>query len=128
MGHSDSIVLADANFPVGMFAREPGLILLRADGLGIPELLDAVLSLMPLDKHTVAPVTLMERMECDMGMDIAVWREYEKIVAKHDERGADIIVRAERFDFYKLAKAARCIVHTGETAVYANIMLQKGVI
>ena len=38
------------------------------------------------------------------------------------------VTRLERFEFYKQAKEAYAVVHTGETALYGNIILQKGVL
>jgi L-fucose mutarotase len=128
MGHSDQIVLADGNFPVGMYAKIPGLKILRADGHGIPELLDAILTLMPLDTHTDKPVSLMQKMDCDRDMEIPIIGRYEQIVAAHDARGRDTMEFVERFAFYEKAKLARAIVYTGESAIYANIIVQKGVL
>ena len=128
MGHSDTIVLADANFPGAQMARAGGAQLLRADGHGIPELLDAILQLMPLDTYVDAPVRMMEKMECDKDLHIPVLSAYKRIVAHHDPRGEDAIGSYGRFSFYEEAKKAFCIVQTGETAVYANLILQKGVI
>ena len=128
MGHSDTIVLADANFPGSQIAKANGALLIRADGHGIPELLDSILELMPLDSYVDAPVRMMEKMECDKDLDIPVLRTYEKIVSHYDPRGAQAIGGYERFAFYEEAKKAYCIVQTGETAIYANLILQKGVI
>lgn len=128
MGHSDTIVLADANFPGAAIAKAKGALLIRADGHGIPELLDCILELMPLDSYVDAPVRMMQKMECDKDLDIPVLRTYEKIVSHYDERGKDAIGDYERFEFYEQAKNAYCIVQSGETAIYANLILQKGVI
>lgn len=128
MGHSDTIVLADANFPGAMIARARGALLLRADGHGVPELLDAILELMPLDTYVDQPVRMMEKMPCDRELEIPVLETYKRIVAHYDPRGAAAIGAYERFAFYEEAKKAFCIVQTGETAVYANLILQKGVI
>ena len=105
-------------------------IVLRADGHGVPELLDAILSVMPLDTYVEHPVNLMELMPQDVGkIPTPIWDEYEKIVAKHDERGAKAIGHLERFKFYEeVQKKAYCVVASGESAVYANVMLQKGVV
>lgn len=57
-----------------------------------------------------------------------IWEEYKRIVTKHDPRGASAIGEIERFAFYEEAKTAYAIIATGEKAVYANVMLQKGVV
>ena len=71
---------------------------------------------------------LMEKMERDKDLDIPVWEEYKKIIAKYDDRGASAVGAYERFEFYEQAKKCYCILQSGETAIYANIILQKGVI
>ena len=127
MGHSDRLVIADGNFPVHTVGKDA--IIIRMDGHGVPEVLDAILTLIPLDTYTDTPVNLMQLMECDEGkIKTPIWDEYKKIVSKYDERGEKAIGNIDRFDFYDEAKTAYCIVATSESAVYANIMLQKGVI
>ena len=128
MGHSDRICIGDGNFPGSSMAKAEGAILLRADGIGIPELLDAILQVMPLDAYVETPAMLMEKMDCDKDLDIPVWEEYKAIIAKHDDRGATAVGAYERFEFYEQAKKCYCIVQSGETAIYANIILQKGVV
>lgn len=128
MGHSDRIVLGDGNFPGASMAKAKGAILLRADGHGVPELLDAILKVFPLDSYTETPVMLMDKMDCDKDLDIAVWKDYKEIVSKYDERGKSAVGAYERFEFYEQAKNAYCIIQTGETAIYANVILQKGVV
>ena len=105
-----------------------GAIFLRADGHGVPELLDAILQVFPLDTYVEQPAILMEKMECDKDLTIPVWDEYKEIIAKYDERGAEAVGNIDRFKFYDEAKDCYCILQTGETAIYANIILQKGVI
>jgi len=127
MGHSDKIVLADGNFPAETVGKNA--IVIRMDGHGIPEILDAILQLFPLDTYMEEPVQLMDLMYCDQGkIETPIWDTYKEIVAKHDERGAKAIGKIERLAFYEEAQKAYCIVATGESAVYANVMLQKGVI
>lgn len=125
MGHSDRIVISDGNFPAESMGRNCRVI--RADGHGVPELLDAILTVIPLDSYTEHPVNLMEVMPGDP-VKTPIWDEYREIVARHDGRGAAAVGNIERFRFYEEAKKAYCIVATGEKAVYANVMLQKGVI
>ena len=92
-----------------------------------PELLDAILKVFPLDIYVDKPVNLMEVMPGDT-VETPIWDTYKEIVAKHDERGANAIGNIERFAFYEEAKTAYAIIATSEKALYANIMLQKGVV
>ena len=128
MGHSDRICIGDGNFPGASMAKAEGAIFLRADGHGIPELLDAILQVFPLDAYVEKPAMLMEKMERDKDLEIPVWDEYKAVIAEHDKRGADAVGAYERFEFYEEAKKCYCILQSGETAIYANIILQKGVI
>ncbi len=128
MGHSDRICIGDGNFPGAAMAKAEGAILLRADGIGIPQLLDAILQVMPLDLYVDTPAMLMEKMECDKDLEIPVWNEYKAIITKHDNRGSSAIGAYDRFEFYEQAKKCYCILQSGETAIYANIILQKGVV
>ncbi|MBQ8931723.1 MAG: L-fucose mutarotase [Ruminiclostridium sp.] len=125
MGHSDRIVIADGNFPAESMGKNA--IVIRADGHGVPELLDAILQLFPLDTYVEKPVSLMQVMKGD-NAETPIWDTYKEIVAKYDGRGNDAIGEIERFAFYEQAKTAYAIIATGETAIYANIMLQKGVV
>ena len=125
MGHSDCLVLADGNFPAESMGKDA--VVVRCDGHGVPELLDAILELFPLDTYVEQPVNLMEVMPGDT-VETPIWDTYKEIVAKHDERGASCVGNIERFAFYEEAKKAYAIIATGEKAVYANVMLQKGVV
>lgn len=126
MGHSDTLVIADGNFPVESMGKDA--VIVRADGHGVPELLDAILQLFPLDTYIENPVRLMEVMKDDPTPTPQIWATYEEIVKKHDARGTSCMGHVERFAFYDLAKKAYCIIATGEKAVYANVLLQKGVV
>ncbi len=127
MGHGERIVIADGNFPVVTIGKNAKLI--RCDGLGVPELLDAILTIFPLDTYVDQPVSLMQLMPRDVGrIETPIWDTYRAIVSKHDARGADAVGHTERFAFYEEAKNAYAIIATGEEAVYANIMLQKGIV
>jgi L-fucose mutarotase len=125
MGHSDRIVIADGNFPAESMGKNSKVI--RCDGHGVPELLDAILELFPLDTYVDTPVSLMEVMPGD-NAKTPIWDTYKEIIAKHDPRGAETVGTIERFAFYEEAKKAYAIIATSEKAIYANIMLQKGVI
>ena len=128
MGHSDRICIGDGNFPGAAMAKAGGAIFLRADGHGVPELLDAILQVIPLDTYVEKPAILMEKMDRDKDLNIPVWETYKDIVSKYDSRGAEAVGNIDRFDFYNEAKKCYCIIQTGETQIYANIILQKGVI
>lgn len=125
MGHSDRLVISDGNFPAESMGKNA--IVIRCDGHGVPELLDAILKVFPLDTYVEKPVNLMEVMPGDT-VETPIWDTYKEIVAKHDDRGADAVGNIERFSFYEEAKTAYAIIATSEKALYANIMLQKGVV
>lgn len=125
MGHSDRIVIADGNFPAESIGKDKPVI--RMDGHGACEILEAILKVFPLDTYVEKPVSLMQVMPGD-DVETPIWAEYEKIIANEDSRGGSVIGQVERFAFYEEAKKAYAIVATGESALYANIMLQKGVI
>ena len=121
MGHGDEIVLADAHFPGETMGRR----VLRADGLQIADMLDAVLSLFELDGYVESPVLMMAPVEGDT-LDPSVEKSYRKPIDKHAP-DTPPIARIERFDFYERAQRAFAVVMTGETAKYGNIILKKGV-
>lgn len=125
MGHSDTIVIADGNFPSETIGKDS--IVIRADGHGVPELLEAILRVFPLDTYIEKPVSLMQVVPGD-DAETPIWNEYKKIVSKNDIRGDDVFVEVERFEFYEKAKKAYAVVATGESAIYANVILQKGVV
>lgn len=127
MGHSDRLVIADGNFPAESMGKEGTVI--RMDGHGAAEVLKAILQVFPLDTYVDQPVNLMELMPGDVGrIETPIWDEFAEIVAENDERGDKAIGHIERFAFYEEAKKAYAIIATGESALYANVMLQKGVI
>lgn len=125
MGHSDRIVIADGNFPAETMGKNA--IVIRMDGHGVPEILDAILQLFPLDTYVEKPFSLMQVMPGD-NVETPIWDVYEDIVTKYDSRGKEAIGQIERFAFYEEAKKAYAIIATGEAALYANVMLQKGVV
>ena len=125
MGHSDRLVISDGNFPSESIGKNA--IVIRMDGHGVPEILDAILQIFPLDTYTDKPVNLMEVMPGDT-VETPIWDTYAEIVSKYDARGKEAIGNIERFKFYDEAKEVYCIIATGESALYANIMLQKGVV
>ncbi len=122
MGHGDEIVLADGNFPAASVAQR----LLRCDGHGVPELLEAVLKFFPLDIYVEKPVGLMAVVSGDKTKP-TIWETYRTIVKASGERFSDFEF-IERFAFYERAKKAYAVVATSEKALYANVILKKGVI
>ena len=120
MGHGDEIVIGDGNFPAASVAQR----LVRLDGHGVPEILDAILRLMPLDTYVDAPVALMDNNDAENRP--AIWAQYEDVVRRNE--GDKSFELVERFAFYDRAKKAYAVIATGETAIYANINLKKGVV
>jgi len=121
MGHGDEIVLADAHFPGETYGKR----VLRADGLKIPNLLDAVLPLLALDTYVESPLIMMGAVSGDQ-LDPAVEASYRQAIDKHWP-DTPPVQRIDRFDFYDRTKQAFAVVMTGETAKYGNIILKKGV-
>jgi L-fucose mutarotase len=122
MGHGDDLVIGDANYPAASAARN----LVRCDGHGVPELLDAILSLFPLDDFVPHPVALMRVVGSDTVPEVQ--KEIAKVVARHEPKGEELIERIERFDFYERARKAYAIVATTERKLYGCMILKKGVI
>ncbi|AQT69265.1 L-fucose mutarotase [Anaerohalosphaera lusitana] len=122
MGHGDEIVLADGNFPSASLAQR----LIRADGHNVPDLLEAILSVFPLDEYVDKPVSLMQVVPGD-NTKPTIWQEYDKIVQASGEPFGEFEF-VDRFDFYERAKGAYAVVATSEGALYANVILKKGVI
>lgn len=125
MGHSDRLVISDGNFPAESMGKNCKVI--RMDGHGVPEILEAILKVFPLDTYVDKPVNLMEKVTGDK-VETPIWEEFAKIIEANDERGRKIIGNIERFAFYEEAKSSYLIIATSEKALYANIILQKGVV
>lgn len=121
MGHGDEIVIADGNFPSGSIAQR----LVRSDGNMVPEILEAILKFFPLDKYVEKPVALMALTPGETYKP-EIWATYRKICEKQ-EFFTDF-ESVERFAFYERAKKAYAVIQTSETALYANIILKKGVV
>lgn len=121
MGHGDELVIGDGNFPGA--SMNPRCI--RCDGHGVSDLLDAILQLFPLDIFVEAPITLMQVVPGTMNGDPQIWAEFRKVIEKH-EPGTSIQY-VERHAFYDLSRKAFATVQTGEKALYACIILKKGV-
>lgn len=125
MGHGDELVIADGNFPCHSVGKNS--VVIRADGHGVPEILEAILQLIPLDTYTQKPVALMEVVKGDNCGTPEIWGRYEEILTKYEPDHHEIDY-TERFAFYERAKSAYLIIATGEEAIYANILLKKGVV
>lgn len=121
MGHGDEIVLSDANYP----AERLGQRVIRADGINVPELLDSILQLFPLDTYSDYQVGLMQVVAGDEVVPV-IWDTYKEIIANYHANAS--IKEIERFAFYEQSKEAYAILITGETALYGNIILKKGVL
>jgi L-fucose mutarotase len=130
MGHTDELTIGDGNFPGHTYGKR----VIRLDGHGVPEILDAILQVMPLDTYPnaegvmVPPCTLMA-VEPGDDAKTPIWDTYKEIVAKHDSRGAECFEEINKWDFYKKTKEnSTLVIMTSETAIYANIILRKGVV
>ncbi len=121
MGHGDEIVLADAHFP----GESCNARVIRADGLRVADLLDAILPLFALDTYVDSPVVMMAPVSGDT-LDPAVETAYRQAIDAHWPETPPI-ARVERFAFYERAREAFAVVMTGETAKYGNVILKKGV-
>lgn len=122
MGHGDDLVIGDANFPAASNAQH----LIRCDGHGVPAMLDAILSLFPLDDFVPHPVTLMRVVDGDTTVPVA-HQEIRAVVARHEENGDALVETMERFAFYERAKRAYAIVATTERKLYGCMIIKKGV-
>lgn len=121
MGHGDEIALADAHFPgEAMNSR-----VLRADGLRIPPLIQAILPLFELDAYVPDPLVMMAPVPGDR-LDDTVLVSYRAAIERHVPH-APPTAFIERSAFYGRAHSAFAVVMTGETAKYGNIILKKGV-
>ncbi|WP_308634838.1 RbsD/FucU family protein [Paenibacillus silvisoli] len=122
MGHGDEIVIGDGNFPAASHAQR----LVRCDGHQVPELLDAILKLFPLDQYVEKPVSVMQVVPGDKS-ETPIWDAFAAIIRERTGN-SDAIEQVERFDFYDRARKAYAIIATSESALYANVILKKGVI
>ena len=119
MGHGDEIVIGDGNFPGARCAQR----LIRMDGLRVPAVLDAVLSVMPLDGFVKEQVLLMRPGEKEQ--EPTIWKEYREMIERHGPVNHQI-GQIERFAFYERAKKAYAVIATSEPSPYANMILVKG--
>ena len=119
MGHGDEILLADAHFP----GHTLGQRVVRADGLSVSQLLDAILPLFELESADDA-LAMMQRD--DNAAHDEVEADFLAVVRRHAVRTRPA-ARVARQAFYERAKAAYCVVMTGEVRPYGNLILKKGV-
>ncbi len=122
MGHGNEIVFADGNFPAADYAQR----LVRCDGHTVTELLEAIMPFFPLDTYVKAPIGLMQVVSGDDVVPV-IWETYKDIISKNEGKLPEIDY-IERFAFYERAKKAYAIVATSEGALYANLILKKGVV
>jgi L-fucose mutarotase len=122
MGHGDEIVIADGNFPGDSKAQQ----IVRADGLGVLEILEAVLKFLPIDKFVDDPVTVMKPVN-SKDPEPPIWKNFRRLLEMNEGRRIEL-TPIERFEFYEKAEAAYAVVATSESALYANIILKKGVV
>lgn len=125
MGHGDEQVIADENFPSQSIGKNA--VVVRVDGQGAAEILDAVMKLIPLDAYVDRPVALMQVVLGDSCPTPEIWSSYREILQNHEPEHCEIEMM-ERFAFYERAKSAYLIIATGEAAIYANVLLKKGVV
>jgi len=122
MGHTDEIVIADGNFPAGTYSQR----LVRLDGHNVPEILEAILKFLPLDTYVESPVALMQVVKGDPVVPV-IWEKYRQIVKSSDKKFNEFEYM-DKWKFYERSKKAYAVVITGESAIYANILLRKGVV
>lgn len=118
MGHGDELVISDAHFPAHSISDN----VVRADAVGSPELMQAILKLIELDQYVDNPVMLMQPVPGD-SIDPDLLAEIKNYLGKDSDR----IEYIERFAFYDRAKKSFAVVVSGETRIYGNIIIKKGV-
>lgn len=118
MGHGDELVISDAHFPAHSISSN----VVRADAVGSPEMMKAILKLIELDQYVDKPVMLMQPVPGD-SIDAELLAEIKAALGKDAER----IDYIERFAFYERAKKSFAVIVSGETRIYGNIIIKKGV-
>ncbi|MCJ8510256.1 ribose ABC transporter [Rhizobium lemnae] len=119
MGHGDEIVITDANFPAVRVAEH----LIQMPGIPATDILEAVLSLMPLDDFVDHPATVMDAVSHRP----AIYTEFEAIVESAEKRRIPLD-NIEVPAFVERTKAACAVISSGERRLYGNIILKKGVV
>ena len=121
MGHGDEIAIVDGNYPADTAARR----LVRMDGNDAVEILDAVLSVMPVDDF-VPQAVFRPAVRGDADRREPVHDDFAKVLARHEP--AQTITALAGADFYNRVKGAYAIIASGEARLYGNIVIKKGVI
>ena len=122
MGHSDELAIVDANFPAATMGRR----VIRMDGVSATRALEAVLTVLPLDEFVDAPCVRMEVVG-DPDAVPEICREFQAIIDRAEDPRLEL-AKLERFAFYARTREAFALVQTGETRLYGNVLLKKGVI
>lgn len=121
MGHGDEIAIVDANYP----ADAAGPVLVRLDGISATDVLDAILTLMPLDDF-VDEAAICMQVVGEAKRREPVMDEFDRIIKTHEPKMG--LSSMERFAFYERVSKGYAIVQTGERRLYGNVLLKKGVI
>ena len=121
MGHGDEIVLTDSHFPAHSMNKN----VIRADGVEVENLLEAILPLFAIDNYVDDPIVMMQAAAGD-NLDPAVGESYSNIIGKFIPEPPKITL-IERFAFYDRTKSAFAVVISGSDRKYSNIILKKGV-
>lgn len=122
MGHGDELVIADGNFPADSHAQR----IVRADGHGVPAVLNAVLKFVPLDTFVDKPAGVMQPVDANTP-EPTIWKDFRRVIEINEGEKKELEL-IERFAFYDRATKAYAVVATSETALYANIIIKKGVV
>ena len=122
MGHGDEIIIADGNYP----AYAQGVVVIDGSGHEVKSYLEAILKFFPLDQYSEKPVALMQVVDGDTTRP-TVWEDY-KAILKEEAYDPAVIEFVDRFDFYERSKNVSAIISTSDRALYANILLKKGVV
>jgi len=127
MGHGDTLILSDTNFPASSIAKETTHgALLRMENLTAAEAAEAILSVLPLDTFVD---DFAARMEVVGDPDRIEPTQAEVQAAIDAAEGTPRpMLSVERFAFYDLAKTSYAVIQTGERRFYGCFMFRKGVI
>lgn len=121
MGHGDEVAIVDGNYPAQDHARR----LVRADGHSLVEVLRAILQVLPLDGAVPAPI-LRSALNNDPGQSGPIHAEIDALCARLvPQSRIEALAGAE---LYPRIRAAHTVVATSELALFANVILRKGVI
>lgn len=136
MGHGDTIIIADSNFPSDSTAAHTvSKVPIRMAG-STSEVLKEILTLIPLDTYSLSPVCVMDRVASDKtrNLEVPAYDDISNVVQAESQselyggHSSFTLTYVERFEFYELAKSAFCVVQTSDTLPYANVLISKGVL